>query len=220
MIYSILCFLAWGIADLFYKKSNDNKDKYDEYDIDIVDSDLDEELNNSIKSYAQGIYDADKQLGRLYDYIQTLDEDTIIVFYGDHLPYIKADGKDVLTELEFFNTDDDKLNLYRKYNTQALVLSNFNMDTLKEENKTVLLFDLDNTIINNRVKDVTDKEIALFRDLDKKGFRVFIVSNSFPWRVKKICNRLSIMGFGLACKPLTFNVSRIMNKYKMNKIKF
>ena len=28
MIYSILCFLAWGIADLFYKKSNDNKDKY------------------------------------------------------------------------------------------------------------------------------------------------------------------------------------------------
>ena len=25
------------------------------------------------------------------------------------------------------------------------------------------------------------------------------------------------MGFGLACKPLTFNVSRIMNKYKMNK---
>ena len=60
-----------------------------------------------------------------------------------------------------------------------------NYSTLKDENKTVLLFDLDNTIINNRVKDVTDKEIALFRDLDKKGFRVFIVSNSFPWRVKK-----------------------------------
>ena len=89
--------------------------------------------------------------------------------------------------------------------------------TLKDENKTVLLFDLDNTIINNRVKDVTDKEIALFRDLEKKGFRVFIVSNSFPWRVKKICNRLSIMGFGFACKPLTFNVSRIVKKYKMNK---
>ena len=28
MIHSILCFLAWGIADLFYKKSNTGKDKY------------------------------------------------------------------------------------------------------------------------------------------------------------------------------------------------
>jgi len=28
MIYSLLCFLAWGIADLFYKKANNNKDKY------------------------------------------------------------------------------------------------------------------------------------------------------------------------------------------------
>jgi len=125
-------FTATMQAHMPYKLS-----KYDEYDIDIVDSNLDEELNNSIKSYAQGIYDADKQLGRLYDYIQTLDEDTIIIFYGDHLPYIKADGKDVLTELEFFNTDDDKLNLYRKYNTQALVLANYNMDTLKEENKEI-----------------------------------------------------------------------------------
>lgn len=28
MIHSLLCFLAWGVADLFYKKSNDNKGKY------------------------------------------------------------------------------------------------------------------------------------------------------------------------------------------------
>jgi len=110
-------------------------DKYNEYDIDIVNSDLSKYLAETVKVYAQGIYDADKELGRLYDYIQTLDEETIIVFYGDHLPFLSYYNNKILPKLDFFNTNDDKLNLYRKYNTQALVLANYNIDSLKEENK-------------------------------------------------------------------------------------
>ena len=111
--------------------------KYNEYDIDIVESNLSKEENEVIKSYAQGVYDADKQLGRLYDYIQSLDEDTIIIFYGDHLPYLSYGDSNAMNELEFFNTDDNKLNLFRKYNTQALVLANYDISSLKEENKDI-----------------------------------------------------------------------------------
>ncbi len=36
MIYSLLCFVLWGSADLFYKKSNSEKDKYSDLKTAIV----------------------------------------------------------------------------------------------------------------------------------------------------------------------------------------
>ncbi|MCL2574128.1 MAG: LTA synthase family protein [Defluviitaleaceae bacterium] len=41
-----------------------------------------------VDSFAQGIYDADKQLGRLIDFIESRDTPTIVVFFGDHLPIL------------------------------------------------------------------------------------------------------------------------------------
>ena len=103
-------------------------DKYNKYDIKLIESNLSSEMNDILTSYAQGIYDADKELKRLYDYIQTIDEETIIVFLGDHLPYLKTNkGEDILSKLDYFNTNDTLLNNYRKYNTQALILSNYDL---------------------------------------------------------------------------------------------
>ena len=109
-----------------------NEDKYDSYDIEVVDSELSEDLNKELRTYAQGIYDADKQLGRLYDFIMSYDEPTIIVFYGDHLPKLEA-----MNYLDYFNTDDKKLNLYRKYNTQSLIVANFDITSLRLENREI-----------------------------------------------------------------------------------
>ena len=120
--------------------------KYDNYDIDIVKSDLDDKYNDSLKSYAQGIYDADKELGRLYEYINTIDEPTIIVFYGDHLPYLEAMGY-----LDYFNTDDEKLNAFRKYNTESLIVSNYDISSLKDENINFLGPDLLSSYILNHM---------------------------------------------------------------------
>lgn len=101
-------------------------DKYDNYDISIQENNFDEEINNTLLSYSQGIYDADKQLNRLYEYIQEYDEPTIIIFLGDHLPYLYTKkGENVLDKLNYFNTQDELENYYRKYNTQALILSNY-----------------------------------------------------------------------------------------------
>ena len=35
-IFSLLCFLFWGISDLFYKKANNDKDKYSDLKTTIV----------------------------------------------------------------------------------------------------------------------------------------------------------------------------------------
>jgi hypothetical protein len=109
-------------------------DKYENYDVNIVSSNLEQSMNETLISYAQGIYDTDKQLGRLYEYIQTLDEPTLLVFYGDHLPYLEnSEGVNILDYLQYFNTDDELLNDYRMYNTQALILANFEINDDKNQ---------------------------------------------------------------------------------------
>lgn len=98
--------------------------KYKEYDFEVEDSTLNKSQTSAIKSYAQSCYDADKELGRLYEFIKTYDEPTILVFFGDHLPYL-ADpdtNEDLLNKLKYFNTGDELVDTYRKYNTR---LSNF-----------------------------------------------------------------------------------------------
>lgn len=125
------------------------KDKYENYDIQIENSNLGEETNETLHSYAQGIYDADKQLNRLYEYIKQYKEPTILIFLGDHLPYLYTKkGENAIEYLEFFNTSDELQNVYRRYNTQALVLANYNIK--QKEMPPILSNDLLLTyIINN-----------------------------------------------------------------------
>ena len=105
------------------------KDKYSNYNVSIKNSKLDDDSNEAILSYAQGLYEAGNELKRLYEYINTIDKKTIIVFLGDHLPYLSNQkGDNLIDKLDYFNTDDANLNLYRKYNTEALILSNFDIE--------------------------------------------------------------------------------------------
>ncbi len=102
------------------------KGKYREYDLSIKSSSLTEQENDILLSYAEGVYHADQQLGKLYEYIQTLEEPTLLIFYGDHLPFLKnSEGDDVYDKLSYFNTGDELLDRYRKYNTQCIILDNF-----------------------------------------------------------------------------------------------
>ncbi|MBR3524044.1 MAG: LTA synthase family protein [Bacilli bacterium] len=129
-------------------------DKFDKYDIKVTKSDLDPKTTNQAKVYAQGVYDADRQLARLYEYVKTFDEPTIIVFYGDHLPFIEA-----IDKWKFFNTKDEKLNYYRRYNTQSLILANFDISNLKEENKTELQY-LGPDLLSSYILNHMDIEIS------------------------------------------------------------
>ncbi len=125
------------------------KSKYEKYDIKITSSNLPENDQEALLAYAQGIYDADKTIKSLYDYINMVDEDTIVIFFGDHLPYIRnKNNENVLDKLEYFNTKDSLKNTYRKYNTQCLIFSNydFKLNINKELGYDLLLVNIINQI--------------------------------------------------------------------------
>lgn len=139
--------------------------KYDKYDIDIIKSNLDDKYNDSLKSYAQGIYDADNELGRLYEYINTIDEPTIVVFYGDHLPYLEA-----FNYLDYFNTNDEKLNAFRKYNTESLIVANYDISSLKNDNINYLGHDLlSSYILNHMDIEISDYYKWLYSTINVIG---------------------------------------------------
>ena len=105
------------------------KDKYDNYSIALKTNNFDTIDQDVILSYSEGIHDASIELKRLNDYIQTLNKKTVVIFIGDHLPYLSnIDGKNLIDTLDYFNTNDILLNTYRKYNTEALIFTNFDIE--------------------------------------------------------------------------------------------
>ena len=116
------------------------KDKYNSFDIKIESSSLSEKDNETLLTYSQGLNDASNELKRLYDYIKTIDKKTIIIFIGDHLPYLSnEEGENLIDKFDYFNTDNEKLNIFRRYNVESLILSNF--DT-KYDDTNYLSFDM------------------------------------------------------------------------------
>lgn len=126
-----------------------NKEKFEDYDVEITESILQPKEQEQLLAYSQGLYDASNELKRLYEFIETYEEPTIIVFYGDHLPYLYNDKNEpLINDIMYFNTQNKKVNLLRQYSTEALILSNYNIDLSKIPNNLgadMLL----NSIMNN-----------------------------------------------------------------------
>ena len=100
--------------------------KYSQYDINIVRSELTPEENGIVKSYAQGVYDTNVQIMRLYEEIQKTNDPTIVVVFGDHLPKLATStGKDILLSSRYFNTGDERIDTLRHYSTDVYVFSNY-----------------------------------------------------------------------------------------------
>lgn len=77
-----------------------------------------------------GLYDADAALGKLVDYFSTVEEPTILVFYGDHLPRIIFGENDTLYDRLEYSTDSNTLNwspneLKYMLSTEYLVWNNY-----------------------------------------------------------------------------------------------
>lgn len=59
--------------------------KFDELDVSVSGSGLSSEDVRTVTNYAQGIRDADRELGRLVEELRKFDEPTYLLFFGDHL---------------------------------------------------------------------------------------------------------------------------------------
>ena len=152
------------------------KNKYKDYDVWVTKSELSTETNDTLTSYAQGIYDADKQLGRLYEYINTLEEPTIIVFFGDHLPFLNTGKVNAIDELRYFNTSDKLLNNYRKYNTQSLIIANFELKSDEENTKFLGPDLLSSYILNNMDIEISNYYKWLYNSRKNIGSANFLVT--------------------------------------------
>lgn len=82
--------------DLIYAVTMQNhgpyeKGRYKDVKIKIDDSALSDESKYSLETYTQGVVEADEAFAELIDYYQKSEEPTIIIFYGDHMPFLGAD---------------------------------------------------------------------------------------------------------------------------------
>ncbi|MCA1011271.1 LTA synthase family protein [Halobacillus halophilus] len=108
-----------------------SEDKYEGGStIDVSGEGLSPDTERQIEVYSEGIKRSDETLKKLNESIQEMDEPTIVVFFGDHLPSIGANLK-AYKETGFGDEEDQKQQA-KFYETPLLFLSNFEMDMKKE----------------------------------------------------------------------------------------
>ena len=147
------------------------EDKFDKYDVSVKESSLNEEDTSLIKCYAQGVFDADKELGNLYKEIKKIDKDTIVIFFGDHHPYItNKNGKNIYANLSYFNTDDENLNNLRQYTTKSVIFSNY-IDKLDKSINYINLSYLGAYVYSHL--NIKDKDYYNFVNNTRKEMPVF-----------------------------------------------
>lgn len=78
----------FGFAVTMENHSTYEAKKYPTRNITAEAPNASDEANNLINNYVQGVKDADAALGELIDYFSKVDEPTIVVMYGDHLPML------------------------------------------------------------------------------------------------------------------------------------
>lgn len=91
-----------------------------------------------------------------------------------------------------------------------------NYKKLKDNHIKYLLFDLDNTICDNKTKVLPVKAYDLFNTLKKENFTIFIISNSWYFRVRRFTKKLKVQGYSFALKPFTNVYKKIIKKNNIN----
>ena len=111
----------------------------------------------------------------MYDYIQTFDEPTMLIFYGDHLPFLQTSkGKNIYDDMKYFNTGDSTIDTFRKYNTGCLILDNY--DVKYDDKKYMSPYLIMPYIINHMDIDISPYYKWLYNTIDLYPANNFFVS--------------------------------------------
>ncbi len=107
------------------------------------------------------------------------------------------------------------MNIY-KPNYYYKDIFSINYKILKDNNIKYLLFDIDNTIGDDKKKSPSPKDIDFFNYL-KKDFTIILVSNAYPSRVRRYAELLNIKDYHyFSLKPLRRTYNSIISKYNIN----
>lgn len=102
-------------------------DKYQNHTITVTNDAMDTSVLNAVQNFTEGVSHADASLGKLADYVRNRDRDTVLVWFGDHLPTLGAGmGAYVQSGMigEYGREDYEAL-----YSTPFLVYANFDLYT-------------------------------------------------------------------------------------------
>lgn len=89
-------------------------------------------------------------------------------------------------------------------------------DKLIDRGIKCILFDLDNTLVPTTMNKPNKKIKDLFSELQAKGFKIMIFSNSPKHRVKAFCDELNIEGISGARKPFKKKFEQLMYSNDLN----
>ena len=76
-----------------------------------------------INNYLEGVKDGNSLLKKVYEYINTVDEPTVLILFGDHLPYL--DSEEELFRKLGIDTESNTHEAYiNRYSTDYLIIGN------------------------------------------------------------------------------------------------
>lgn len=110
-----------------------NKFKSNELTIDVKNSNCSIQEINALKNFTKGLNDSDKALKQLYDYVMAREKETVVLWFGDHLPTLGNDFSPYTTTGALQSSDSENWTdkeVEYMFSTPYIVFANY--DTGKD----------------------------------------------------------------------------------------
>lgn len=98
-------------------------------EITVTNAALNKDLLDTVTTYTQGVYHSSQALKKLVDYIDAREKDTLLVFFGDHLPTLGANYAAYQATGLFDGTDYDADTAKVMYGTPFVVYANYELES-------------------------------------------------------------------------------------------
>ncbi len=174
--------------------------KFSSFDVDVSSETIDASILADVRNFTQGIYEADLALKKLVDYIDSREKETVLVYFGDHLPTLGANyaayTQSGAVSLEGMTPEMNKY----LYSTPFLIYANFE---LKDSN--MLKAGRDNEIASynlmNALSTLIDAPRTQYMHFLEDYFNAHPAYNVRLWSI----NKAPFMEFIEAHKIITYD---------------
>ena len=169
-----------------------------ELELNIDGENLTEETRNRLTAYVNGIYESDKAIKKLVDYLETIDKPTIVLFFGDHLPSLYEAYFDTGLIHTKDTTKWSTEEMYELHTIPFFIYDNFNYKTEYSQNEVVGTAFLGNYLCN-------------YAKLEKPIYFEFLDTLEF----KALRDRLFVDKYGTAYEKVTDEYREMINNHKI-----
>jgi HAD superfamily phosphatase (TIGR01668 family) len=96
-------------------------------------------------------------------------------------------------------------------------IENLSLDAAYRSGYRTLFLDVDNTLMTYEQRTVSLQRAHWIETAKGLGFQIYLLSNnSSKNRIRKVCHQLKVEGVYFACKPFTFSLLDLANRYDID----